>query len=314
MTLADIRLRTPDLRQFASVRRIMLDDGPERGVRALAFSTGGGLDFWALSDRSLDIGPLWWRGAPIAWQGVGGFRSPYLTDPESEGGLGFLRSFAGLLVTCGLDHIRQPQAGHPLHGHLPVTPARLTAYGEDFEAEEPLLYCEGDIEQRRHLGEALRLRRRIEAPVGGSMLRIVDRVTNVGARPQSHQLLYHINFGHPALAEGSVATLNGREIGAPFRLAREGGAESAICFPAGSEPCCDCVLTAPLLGGLVRLRFDTATLPFLQLWTDPRPQHYVLGFEPCTSERLDGGASGPPVMLEPGETRTYRLELSLTVA
>src|SRR5687767_1956540 len=58
-----------DLRQLASVRRIALDDGPERGVRALAFSTGGGLDFWVLTDRSFDIGPLWFRGLPIAWQG-----------------------------------------------------------------------------------------------------------------------------------------------------------------------------------------------------------------------------------------------------
>ncbi len=40
----------PTPRQFASVRPIMLDDGPERGVRCLGFSTGGGLDFWALTD------------------------------------------------------------------------------------------------------------------------------------------------------------------------------------------------------------------------------------------------------------------------
>lgn len=30
------------LRQLAAVRRIVLDDGPERSLRALAFSTGGG--------------------------------------------------------------------------------------------------------------------------------------------------------------------------------------------------------------------------------------------------------------------------------
>ena len=65
-TAAD-RHRVGDPRQFASVRRIVLDDGAERGVHALAFSTGGGLDFWALADRALDIGPLWWKGTPIAW-------------------------------------------------------------------------------------------------------------------------------------------------------------------------------------------------------------------------------------------------------
>ncbi len=105
---AALRSLAGDLRQLASVRRITLDDGPERGVRALVFSTGGGLDFWALSDRSLDIGPLWFRGMPIAWQGPAGFVSPTLTNTQDDGGRGLERSFSGLLVTCGLDHIHKP--------------------------------------------------------------------------------------------------------------------------------------------------------------------------------------------------------------
>ena len=56
--MTDLAPLVGDLRQVASVRRIVLDDGAERGVRALAFSTGDGLDFWVLTDRSLDIGPL----------------------------------------------------------------------------------------------------------------------------------------------------------------------------------------------------------------------------------------------------------------
>jgi hypothetical protein len=56
MIRAELRAKAGDLRQFASVRRITLDDGVEPGVRALAFSSGGGFDFWVLSDRSLDIG------------------------------------------------------------------------------------------------------------------------------------------------------------------------------------------------------------------------------------------------------------------
>ena len=68
-----------DLRQLASVRRIVLDDGSERGVRALAFSTGGGLDFWVLADRSLDIGPLWLRGMQLAWQAPPASRAPLCT-------------------------------------------------------------------------------------------------------------------------------------------------------------------------------------------------------------------------------------------
>ncbi len=109
-----------DLRQVASVRRIVLDDGPETGVRALAFSTGGGLDFWVLSDRSLDIGPLWWKGTQLAWQAPAGFRSPALTDLDSEDGRGFNRSLSGFLVTCGLDHTRQPVADSRCTGGCPL--------------------------------------------------------------------------------------------------------------------------------------------------------------------------------------------------
>src|SRR4051794_10662604 len=170
-----------DLRQFAAVRRVVLDDGPERGVRALAVSTGGGLDFWALSDRSLDIGPVWWRGVPIAWQGAAGFRSPALHDADAECGTGFARSFSGFLVTCGLDHIRQPASGQPMHGRLPFTPARVLAQGEDWERDDPTLFCEAEVVQARYGGECLRLRRRIEAPVAGAGFRIVDTIENLGA-------------------------------------------------------------------------------------------------------------------------------------
>ena len=128
-TRAALRPLAGDLRQLASIRRITLDDGPERGVRALAFSSGGGLDFWTLSDRSLDIGPLWFRGTPVAWQGPAGFVGPALLDAQCDGGRGIERCFSGLLVTCGLDHIRKPP-GMTLHGGLPLTPARVTSYGE----------------------------------------------------------------------------------------------------------------------------------------------------------------------------------------
>ena len=66
MTADALRDRVGDLRQIASVRQIVLGDGDEQGVRALAFSTGGGLDFWALPDHSLDIGPLYLDNNPIA--------------------------------------------------------------------------------------------------------------------------------------------------------------------------------------------------------------------------------------------------------
>ena len=112
MNPGTLRPKLGDLRQIASVRKIVLDDGQERGVRALAFSTGGGLDFWVLADRSLDIGPLWYRGSPVAWQSPSAFAARPCTIPKARRPR--LRpQFLGLLVTCGLEHIRQPRMADP---------------------------------------------------------------------------------------------------------------------------------------------------------------------------------------------------------
>ncbi|MGA3403674.1 MAG: DUF4432 family protein [Acetobacteraceae bacterium] len=310
----DLKSRVGDPRQFASVRRITLDDGPERGVRALAFSTGGGLDFWVLSDRSLDIGPLWWRGEALAWQGPAGFRSPALHDAEGDNGLGFGRSFSGFLVTGGLDHIRHPADGQPLHGRLPFTPARVLACGEDWERNDPILFCEGDVTQARLGAEALRLRRRIEAPIGGSSLTITDSVENLASTPSPQASLYHFNLGFPALADGTVVAAEGRTLLGPLRVPDAALPSESVSYPAGADDLAACTVSTPRPdGGRLKIRFawDAISLPHLQLWHNLLPRVCVLSIEPCTSARRDGGLSEQERILEPGETRRYFLRVTV---
>lgn len=309
MTLADPALLVGDRRQFASVRRIVLDEGAERGVRALLFSTGGGLDFMVLVDRAMDIGTLSHAGRPVAWQAPGGFRSPFLTDLDSEGGTGFNRSFSGLLVTCGLDHIRQPQGGAPLHGRLPGTPARLLAHGEDWGRDEPVLYCEGEAVQASYGREALRLRRRIEAPIGGGELRIIDRVENCGIAASPLALLYHLNLGYPAITSGSLVSFNGRPVWPALQLADAKARPEVVCLPAGPAREAHCVVASGDLE--LTLAFATDGLPFMQFYRDLRPRAGLVAIEPATSDRRDDGTSMPGPVLQPGESRTCRLRLSL---
>ena len=99
------------------------------GTRAVAFATKGGLAFAVLVDRSLDVGALLWRGEHVGWIGPAKFRHPAGHDPHADDGRGFNRLFSGFLVTGGLEHIRQPASGHPLHGSLPFTPADLASIG-----------------------------------------------------------------------------------------------------------------------------------------------------------------------------------------
>lgn len=311
MISSELRSKVGDLRQFASVRRITLDDGVERGVRALAFSSGGGLDFWVLADRSLDIGPLWWRGTPLAWQSMAGFRSPTLHHPEEEGGRGYSRSSSGFVITCGLDHIRQPIDGHPLHGRLPFTPARVTAYGEDWERDEPVLFCEGEVMQFRFQGEALRLRRRIEVPIGGHEVRFSDVVENLGASETPQASLYHFNLGYPAIAPGSTVRLGTRKLLDVTALPDVADDPVSISYPAGDTPSAVCTLSTPNVAGsdlAIAFTFGTDTLPYLQIWHDFRKHACVLGIEPCTSSRTGGVEK----IMQPGDVRRYELSVAFS--
>jgi hypothetical protein len=314
MTTRQSREKVGDLRQLASVRRIMLDDGAERGVRALAFSNGNGLDFWALSDRALDIGPLWWKGTPIAWQSMAGFRSPALHHAEEDDGRGFSRSFSGFVVTTGLDHIRQPLGPHPLHGRLPFTPAKVTAYGEDWDREEPVLFCEGEIMQFRFGGEALRLRRRIEVPIGGNEVRITDRVQNLAAQETPQASLYHFNLGYPAIASGSTVTLNSKELLRVNAFPEPADIPASVSYPTDATRRAVCTVSTPTEDKKkldIAFAFTTDTLPHLQIWHDFRPHSCVLGIEPCTSERTL--IPPPERTLKPDEMRQFELNISFSL-
>jgi len=205
------------LSQFAGVRLVTLGDGVERGIRMLEFRTGTGFRFTVLVDRALDVADCEYRGAAIGWHSPSGFRHPALHEYEGEGGLAFLRSFSGLLVTCGLDHIlfmhsepadhyhyvHRKTVEHSLHGRIGTVPARLTGYGEEWNGDTCTLYCEGVVQQSSVFGEDLHLLRRIEATVGSNEFRLKDTVVNHGFYRTPHMFLYHINVGYPVLAEGS---------------------------------------------------------------------------------------------------------------
>lgn len=282
---------------IAGLRELVID-----GTRALAFSTDGGLDFTVLVDRSLDIGPLSWRGRAVGWVGPSGFRHPAGHDPQADGGRGFERLFSGFLVTGGLEHIRQPANGRPLHGTLPFTPATLSASGVD--EQRGLLFCEGKVTQ-----PGFRLWRRIESAIGGNGFTILDEVENVAATAQHQASLYHFNIGRPALADGTVVHQG------PYRrlgpLAMPGAALGSASWPV-SDGGAACRVMLP--GLAVEFAWDGATLPHLQLWGDLSPARGVLSVEPATSERIDGGLSGEEPLLLPGARRRYALSVVLSDA
>ena len=332
--------RSGMLSQFAGVRLMTLGDGVERGIRMLEFRTGSGLRFTALVDRALDIADCDFRGQAIGWHSPSGFRHPGLHDYEGEQGLGWARSFSGLLLTCGLDHILgrdevsadtynypgKKSVVHSLHGRIGTIPARLTGYGEAWDGDRCVLWAEAIVQQATVFGEDLHLLRRIEADVGGNEIRLSDSVVNHGFNRTPHMYFYHINVSHPLLDEGSRYLAPIKDVvwaghaGERYEAQQVGYRTMPAPQLGFSEQVWQHEMAANATGEVpvavvndrLGLGFEVVTrkdqLPCAYQWQNFQAGQYALGIEPSTHHVLGNLAArerGEMIWLEHGESRSY---------
>jgi len=339
-TRGELLQRIGRLEQVAVVRLVERGDGTERGVRVLEFRTGSGFSFDVLVDRAMDIGRCEHQGRALGWQSPTGFSGPWFYEPE---GLGWLRGFGGgLVTTCGMEHAlfmaedtaeqytypAKPTERFGLHGRVSYLPATIRGYGARWDGDECTLWAEGDILQATVFGEQLQLRRRVEAKVGENRLTIHDEVTNIGWNPTPHMYLYHVNIGFPALDDGaellipaSNPTPRGehdvsgyRTFHGPTADYSEQVTEHDIHAEAdGSVP----VAIANRAAGIGAYEvFNRNQLPYHFIWRMLGQGTYVVGIEPSTnrtSGRIPAREAGELIILQPGETRKYDLELGALV-
>jgi Domain of unknown function (DUF4432) len=345
-TRRDLAAHAGMLSQFGGVRLMTLENGVERGVRMLEFRTGSGLRFNVMADRGFDLGECEHNGRAVGWVSPTGFRHPGLHEPESEGGLGFLRSFSGLLSTCGLDHalaMTEESAAHyfyrfrgsvkqPLHGRIANIPGHLSSYGEIWEGDECTLFCEGTVQQSTVFGEDLHLVRRIEAKVGGNEIVLKDRVMNHGFYRTPHMLLYHIDVGHPVVAEGSrylapirdviwaahagenytAQQVSYRRYSAPKLNFREQVWEFDMATDrAGNVPVA--IVNDGMNFGLM-VETAKAELPCYYQWQNFQSGLYTVGLEPGTNHILGKDFArdrGELIWLEHDEHRSYTVRFTI---
>ena len=252
-----------------------------------------------------------------------------------------MRSFSGLMVTCGLDHTLgpaevpadtynypgRPTVRHGLHGRVSAIPARLSGYGERWEGDRCVLWAEGVVQQSTTFGEDLHLHRRIEADIGGLEIRVHDRVVNHGFARTPHMFFYHVNLGYPLLDEGArllapisevVWAAHGGEAyrapggrlpddaGAAHRLPRAGLAARDDRRPGGLGV--RRAIVNDRLGLGFELRSRKEQLPCTYEWQNFQAGQYALGLEPSTHHVLGDVAArerGEMIWLEHDEARHY---------
>jgi Domain of unknown function (DUF4432) len=199
-----------------------------------------------------------------------------------------------------------------------------SASGAGFDLE--VLWASGEVRQVAVFGEQLELRRRIEVDLGGTAVRLVDRVTNIGPTACPHMLLYHCNIGFPVLDDGAELLYPS----GPGVCVSDHGVETYAQLTGPQRPYVEqcyehdmvtdpdgwvraaVVNRAAGLGVYQRYRKDA--LPHHITWRQLGHGTYVVAMEPSTNHdagRFDARERGELQHLEPGEHRDYDLELGV---
>lgn len=345
LSRSDVEALSGNLAHAAGVRAMELSDGVERGIRMLEFRTGTGLRFTVLLDRAMDIADCEHQGRAIGWHSPTGFRHPSLHEYEGEGGLAWLRSFSGLMVTCGLDHtlfmhdadasnyVYEPRqvVKHSLHGRIGTIPAKLTGYGERWDGDRCFLWAEGIVQQSAVFGENLELRRRIEAEVGTDTIQLTDEVVNRGFYRTPHMFCYHINVGHPVLDEGARYLAPVQEVvwaAHEDKYKAQGVGYRHLPGPQidfheqvwQHEMAADANGKVPvaLVNDRIGLGFMVVTqkdqFPCMYEWQNLQSGQYALGIEPSTNHVLGNALARERdelIWLSHGDSRRYETEFTI---
>jgi Domain of unknown function (DUF4432) len=351
MNRRELMRRVGSLAQVGGVELVRHEEGHARGVRSILVRTGSGLSFSVVPDRGLDVGFAEFQGIGLCWLPPKGLAGPWHYEGDLDPYAWLRVGLGGLVNTAGLVSIGVPQdvdtssfgftqrltARYGTHDRIAVTPASRFSFDERWHGDRCLLSVEGVVRQDIAYGENLSLTRRYEAALGGTSVTLADTVTNDGWFETPHQLLYHFNLGYPLVDEGAQLLASVEEEPKPLGYSTDaGGAEAddwrsvtaprpgftfegyVVSLRSGADGRTGVALVnRGLRGGLgFYLRYDPRPLPAYLAWRMMREGLYAIGLEPSTnpfgnpSELIE---QGYPIMLEPGESRTYELEFGVLV-
>lgn len=294
-------------------------------ARVLDASVAGGLRFEVLPARGFDIGRTEFAGLPLGWVSPVADARP-LDRPAGSAWID--RFTGGLVATCGLLHIGGgAEDAQPLHGdigHRPASNVRVEP-----SRGESLVRLSADVDVASVFGPSVRLERTVTSGLredGAAYLRIEDRAVNTGAVPVPLRILYHVNFGAPAVLPGTRVSVDARRhlFREPVAQVPEWGrmpdptsviTEAVVLHdePARSDDgWSSCTVEGERLDIEVGWRADT--LPHLHQWILPTRGRWALGIEPSSHPLFGAPAASSDDALAPGDDRTFELVVAVREA
>ncbi|WP_425148637.1 DUF4432 family protein [Deinococcus sp.] len=324
LTAADLRARVGQVAQIGGLRRVRRMEGVEDGLDVIELRSGGGLELDLLASRGLDLGAAYFHSRPLSWLSAAGFSHPGLREWLPDG---FERAFGGgLMTTCGLSNVgaagQVDGVVYAQHGRASATPAYDLSTSGEWVGDDHLLTVRGKTREAVLYGDCFEKTRTIRAALGQNRVQIEDVIVNVGARPAALLLLYHFNLGWPLVRPETRVQFpsTGQRV-----VFGEAGDWQGVLPP---DPQYAARVTehdlAPDADGWVRLSVQSPTtsfnlayqghLPRFSQWQQFGSGDYVLGLEPGNVGvlgRAAEAAAGPLDFLQPGETRTIRLQVSV---
>jgi hypothetical protein len=309
--------------QLARVSLVQGLDGLEAGARFLDGRTPSGMGFRIALDRGGDLVELAHAGRMLGWIGPGHHPAASAPDPDGEDGLGLLRSFSGLLVTCGYDYFGPPRTGparhfryplrervhYPVHGRAAFLPAAI----EGRRIEGDAIRIDLRLRQASLFGSCLDVRRRWEFLLDRAEVRLTDEVENVGLSPSPFMTLYHINFGHPLITEGTeiIGLPPHPDMPSPLPPMSDDTTERGRFIPRAEVA--DTVTIAAPGGTRVTLDFDRAAFSHVGQWWNRYPGMNCVAVEPATAGMppLARHEWEPADWIGPGETRTLSVGMKI---
>ena len=324
-----------DVSQIASAKQYQLMSGNEKGVDAVDFRTGCGLNFTVLPDRGLDISYAEYNGIPLCWRSSTGDVAPAYYEPHEEGWLrGF---FGGVLTTCGMTHLGAPGTDQEeslgMHGRVSYIPAQNVWVDSRWEGDRYIMWVQGKVTETTVLGENLCRTRRIWTELGANKLHIEDVVENLGYQDTPHMYLFHINPGFPIVAEGSEVLAPSKQVVPMDEHSAERLENHARCeaptvdfreevYYHKMEADADNHIYVALVNrsfnngqGLgLYVRYHKTQFPKFVQWKMNGEGLYVIGLEPanCWVEgRAKERERGTLEFIEPGGRRHYEAEIGV---